>query len=343
MQDNLTSIAAIVLAAGKGTRMKSELPKVLHPVCGTPMLGRVLKTLKTVGLNKYCIVVGGDVPKLEGYLKSLGLPLTLTLQTERLGTGEAVSCAGFGLANTPVPSYAKGQLHSGSLIDCEYLLICAGDTPALRPDILKLFLDDCFQHKSTLAVLAMDHPSPTGYGRIMRDSNGQLTGIVEEKDASPDQKRITLCNSGVIFAQKTHLFQLLAQLKPLNAQGEYYLTDCFELSRLAGKPANVFVTKDYKSFDGVNNREQLAEIEDRLQDELKAKWMQEGVSFRLPRTSYLEESVQIGVDCEIGPQCTFLGQTEIGPGCEIGSHVVLKNVKIPAGTMLPAGTIRSNS
>ncbi len=340
MHEHLTTIAAIVLAAGKGTRMKSELPKVLHKVCGTPMIGRVLKTLRSVGLDKFCVVVGGDIPRLEAYMDTLDIPLTLTAQTERLGTGEAVACAGFGFADTAVPTFARGHFLQGNAIKSDYVLICAGDTPALKANILSEFLSYCKLNQSLLAVLAMDHPQPFGYGRIIQDSNGQLTGIVEEKDANPDQRRVTLCNSGVIFANRKHLFDLLAKLKPLNAQGEYYLTDCFELSKAAGKPAHVFVSKDFSSFDGVNNREQLVHIETKLQTEQKLKWMQAGVTFRLPDSTYIEDSVQFGADCEIGPQCTLLGTTTIGEGSEIGSHVVLKDVNIPPGTVVPAGTVR---
>jgi bifunctional UDP-N-acetylglucosamine pyrophosphorylase/glucosamine-1-phosphate N-acetyltransferase len=305
------------------------------------MIGHVLRTVQELGLTKVCAVIGGDIPALQTYLEAKAA-MTLTVQSDRLGTGEAVACAGFGLKDTPVPSYAKGHALSGPALDCRYVLICAGDTPALEATVLEQFLLFCEERKSRLAVLAMDHAEPFGYGRILRDAAGQLLGIVEEKDASADEKRVRLCNSGVIFAERDHLFQLLAQLTPNNAQREYYLTDCFYLSRQAGVAADVFVTDRYESFDGVNNRVQLSSLEARLQRRLRDRWAMEGVTFQLPETIYLEDSVILGEDVRVGPHCTLLGQTRIGRGAEIGSHVFLKNVIIPDGTLVPPGTVRQS-
>ena len=330
MPSRADSIAALILAAGKGTRMKSTLPKVLHPLSGKPIIGHVIKTIKSLGIDQLCAVIGGEVDTLAAYLQTFG-PMTLTVQTARLGTGEAVACAGYGFSGVTVPAYASGHLHSGPRLSSSHVLICAGDTPALEAEVLEAFLDFCQQQKTPLAVLAMEHPQPFGYGRILLDAAGQLEAI---------QKNVRLCNSGVIYAERDHLFRLLAQLTPNNAQNEYYLTDCFQLSRQAGHPAAVFVTPQYEAFDGINDRLQLAKLEQRLQSKLKEKWMQAGISFQLPATSYLDETVAFDGDSMVGPSCTLLGRTRIGRACEIGSHTVLKNVIIPDHTKVPAGTVR---
>ncbi len=342
MRAESRQLAAIVLAAGKGTRMKSQLPKVLHTLCGVPMLGRVISTLRTIGIEDVCTVIGGELEQLSLYLESFQ-PLTLTVQSARLGTGEAVACAGFGFTETAIPPYAQGHWWSGNKLECSHVLICAGDTPALDHQVLRSFLDFCHGKSSRLAVLAMKHPKPKGYGRILCDDNGHLARIVEEKDANADEKLIDVCNSGVIFAEKNLLFTLLGQLTTHNAQKEYYLTDCFAKARSQGIPADVWITDHYEAFDGVNDRRQLAELEQRLLRKLRESWMLNGVSFRLPESCYIEDAVNIGEDSVIGAHCTLLGRTRIGKGCEIGSHVCLKDVIIPDGMTVPPGTIQSST
>lgn len=341
------SIAAIVLAAGKGTRMKSQLPKVLHTLCGVPMIGHVLQALRDAGIPKTCVVVGGDVELMQTYLKAYShkalMPLTLALQKDRLGTGEAVASAGFAFRDTAVPSYASGALLSSDKIESKYVLICAGDTPAIDAGVIRQFVDHCLAEKAELAVLGMDHPQPKGYGRLVRDRDGQLLKIVEEKDASPAEREIRLCNSGIIFADRHLLFSLLDKVRPNNVQKEYYITDCFALAREQGKSVKVWATQDFASFDGINDRLQLAELEQRLVSKYCRHWMTAGVTFRSPQTTYLEASVRIGEDSEIGANVSLLGSTHVGKNCEIGSQVVLKDVIIPDGTRIPAGTVRIGS
>lgn len=333
------SVAAIVLAAGKGTRMKSQLPKVLHKLCGKPMIGYVITALEDAGISQKCVVVGGDIDRLQTYLKAFE-PLTFALQRDRLGTGEAVASAGFALTDCKVPAYASGQLLGGKPINSSHVLICAGDTPAIDARIIRDFLDFCHREKAELAVLGMDHPQPKGYGRLVCDQGGQLLKIVEEKDASAAEKAIRLCNSGLIFAEKTLLFTLLDAVRPNNSQKEYYITDCFQLARERGKSVKVWSTSNYASFDGINDRGQLAQLEARLAHQIRSKWMQAGVSFHLPESTYVEASVEIGEDSEIGPNVSLLGHTRIGKSCEIASHVVLKDVMIPDSAHVEAGTVR---
>lgn len=338
-QNDAHSIAAIVLAAGKGTRMKSEIPKVLHKICGLPMVAHVVRTLSTAGIAEKCIVIGGDVELLQNTLSEFG-KFTYTLQLDRLGTGEAVACAGFGLKDVVPPKFASGSLLAGPQITANYVLICAGDTPAMDPDIITEFVKSCLANHKKLAVLGMNHPEPRGYGRLITDSKQQLLRIVEEKDANEDERKVTLCNSGVIFAEKVHLFKLLAALTPNNAQNEYYLTDCFALSLEQGEPAMVWTSSDYGSFDGVNDRIQLAKLEERMLAKIRQRWMTDGVSFTLAQSTYIEAEVILGRDTRIGPHASLMGKTSIGNGCEIGSHVALKNVKIPDGEVVPSGTVQ---
>lgn len=338
-QNDAFKVAAIVLAAGKGTRMKSELPKVLHNICGLPMVGHVIRTLEKAGIHEKNIVVGGDVDQLQAALKDFG-NLTYTLQRDRLGTGEAVACAGFGLEGVTPPAYASGSLLKGPQLTSRHVLICAGDTPAMDPTIIQEFVQTCFEKKTKLAVLGMNHPEPKGYGRLITDQKQQLQRIVEEKDASDSEKEVRLCNSGVIFAEVDHLFTLLQSLTQANAQKEYYLTDCFALSLSRGEPALVWSTSDYHSFDGVNDRLQLAALEERMVHKLRQKWMSEGVSFQLASSCYIESEVEIGAGSSIGSHASLQGRTTIGKGAQLGSHVALKNVKIPDGALVPSGTIR---
>ncbi|MBC7658626.1 MAG: NTP transferase domain-containing protein [Chitinophagaceae bacterium] len=340
MHSQNDTIAAVVLAAGKGTRMKSELSKVLHPLCGLSMVGHVINTLTAAGINDKCIVVGGDVDQLQSALRDFG-PLTFTLQKDRLGTGEAVACGGFGLEGIVPPSFASGSLLAGPKLNAKHILICAGDTPAMDPDVIKAFVTTCLGKKAKLAVLGMAHPEPKGYGRLITNDADQLLKIVEEKDASDAERKVGLCNSGVIFAEAHYLFSLLGELTQANAQREYYLTDCFALSLAKGLPALVWTTTDYASFDGVNDRMQLARLEERVLQKLRSKMMSEGVSFTMASSTYIEVGVQIGADTWIGPHASLSGLTKIGRNCEIGSHVDLKNVIIPDGTKVPAGTIRN--
>lgn len=339
MHSQNDTIAAVVLAAGKGTRMKSELPKVLHPLAGRPMVGHVIQTLDDAGISEKCIVVGGDVDQLKNALSGFG-SLTFTLQRDRLGTGEAVACAGFGLEGITPPPYASGSLLSGPRLKSQYVLICAGDTPAMDAAVLADFVKTCLAQKAKLAVLGMNHPEPKGYGRLITNAQNQLLKIVEEKDASESERLVQLCNSGVIFAETQHLFSLLGAITQSNAQKEYYLTDCFALSLDRGVPALVWKTDDYSSFDGVNDRMQLSRLELRMLDKLRKKWMSEGVTFQMASSTYLDVSVRIGQDTVIGPHASLTGKTEIGRNCEIGSHVALKDVIIPDGTKLPSGTVR---
>lgn len=338
-RENL-DVASIILAAGKGTRMKSQKPKVLHPVCGSPLIVHVIRSLSKSHVHRHCLVLGGDLDAFDPILKAYP-EITTAVQENRLGTGDAVAAAACAFPKAPRPPFAKGHIHRGDSIDSDYVIITAGDTPALNPDILQDFMKHCLKAKASLAVLGMRHPQPFGYGRLIVE-NGELERIVEEKDADDKTKAINLCNSGVIFAKTEFLFSCLENISDDNAQKEYYLTDCFAVARERGQPALVYETQQYRSFDGVNTRLQLATIEQWMVQEIKKQHMAAGVSFNLVESCYVDDTVKIGSDTIIGANCSLLGETYIGKNCQIGANSVLSDCYIPDGARIKAGSTIEN-
>ncbi len=331
--------AALILAAGKGTRMKSQLPKVMHTVCGQPMVEHILNCINRCNIpdEQICLVLGGDLEAFQSIHQQR--PLSIVEQRQRRGTGDAVASTAISFMDQKQPNYADAALIAGGGMQADDLIICAGDTPALRSDTLKAFIEHSRHLNADLAVIGMHHPQPSGYGRLLSNDRQELEGIVEEKDATPEQKAITLCNSGVIYAKRSTLFDLLDQLSCDNAQGEYYLTDCFASARKSGFSTIVFTSDDYQSFAGVNRRDQLAEIEAWMIAGFRAKHMESGVSFQLPQTVYIEGDIAIGPDTQIGPGCAIFRGSSIGSRCKIGPNCVIKGAQVADGTELPAGTI----
>lgn len=330
-------ISAIILAAGKGTRMKSKNPKVLHKVCGTPMLERIMRTVKKTGIRKFCLVLG-ESPDLFNGILSRYSQTTCVMQNNKLGTGDAVAATSCAFKGVTTPSYASGQLAQGDPIEASHVLICAGDTPALDAAVLEDFMNKCLQGKRRLGLVGIRHPEPTGYGRLLCNKDGMLEGIVEEKDATDTEKKINLVNSGVIFAETKYLFQLLDKIDCENAQGEYYLTDCFALAAKEKEPAYVYNCNEYRAFSGVNARDQLVNIETWLVQKRVADLIASGVTIHMPETCYIEDNVDIEPDTEIGAHCALLGSTKIARGASIGSHSVLSDVDISQNTHVPAGS-----
>lgn len=249
-------VAGIILAAGKGSRMQSNLPKVLHLLDGKPLLERVYDTLKNVGIQDICLVLSSETAPFEGFLASH--PNTaVCIQKNRLGTADAVAAAHSAFKDAAPAPYSQGQLVKGRPSKKKYVLICYGDTPCLEKKTLSEFVSQSLAQKKRLSVIGMIHPEPTGYGRIIRDKQGAMLKIVEEKDASDEERKVNLCNTGIVFAEISFLYKLLSEVNNVNAQGEFYLTDCFKLSKEAGEDVFVYETDQYRSFDGVNTPQQL--------------------------------------------------------------------------------------
>ena len=325
----MKNTAAIILAAGKGTRMKSKTPKVLLDVCGIPVLEWVLRGLAKAGVNESCLIVSDETGPFKDVLAA-NSGLSVAIQKNRLGTGDAAASAAWSFAGVNIPSYAAGGHQHGKVLTSEYVLICAGDVPAPEPEEYQKFLKFCFDKNADVAVLGMDVPDPKGYGRLVT-SGESLLKIVEEKDADEKTKKITVCNSGILFFKTKLLFELLCELTTNNAQKEYYLTDCVEKARSRGLTCWTYVSKNYKVFQGVNDREQLSSIECLINSRMIRGHMASGVSFQLPETTLLEVDVKIGSDTFISPGLTAKGKTSIGAGCVIGPHVTLIDSVIEDG------------
>ncbi len=239
----MTAPVAIVLAAGKGTRMKSDLPKVLHEVCGRSMVEHVFEAVRSAGVTRIVCVIGHEAELMRERLGGHA-DVEFALQAEQKGTGHAVQMAADLLAD-----------HDGPV------LVLAGDTPLLRAESLQALLDELTSHNAVAVVGTAITEANQGLGRVVRDGDGEFVGIVEEKDATPEQKVIQEINTGCYAFDCRSLFEALAEVKPLNNQGEYYLTDCPAILRGKGRTVLAAAKLDIHEAMGVNTKEQLADVE----------------------------------------------------------------------------------
>lgn len=238
----MKEIAAIILAAGKGVRMQSDLPKVFHNLAGKPMLRHVIETVQSLGITKIYVVVGHKKDLISDYFK--GWPVTFVSQDEQLGTGHAVRM---------VEPYLKG--FSGNV------LVLAGDVPLLSQITLKNLLEFHLANNAAATDLTATLPDAGNYGRIVRDEKGQIVKIVEKKDASVEELKIKEINTGTFCYKAQDLFSSLAKVRSENVQKEYYLTDTIEILKQSGKPVFAFLTPNYQETLGVNTKEELAALE----------------------------------------------------------------------------------
>ena len=302
--------AAIILAAGKGTRMKSHLPKVLHPIAGRPMIGHVLASLAPLGCAPIVVVVG---PGMEAVSKAVA-PNRTALQAEQLGTGHAALAA----------KAALGQREGD-------VLILYGDTPFISTETFEALLARRHaEDRPAAVVLGMRPDDPTGYGRLLVDGEGQLEAIVEHRDATAEQRRIGLCNSGVMAVDGALLWDLLGEVGNDNAKGEYYLTDIVALARRRGRLAAA-IEAPAEELVGINSRAELAAAEALLQDRLRARAMEGGATLIDPASVWLSFDTRLGCDVVIGPHVVF------GPGVEVADGVVIRSFCDLEGARIEAG------
>lgn len=332
------SMSAIVLAAGKGTRMKSTTPKVLHPLAGRPMVSWALKAVKDAGFQHVSLVLGPDTSRYESFLKNHP-QVNVAIQHHQKGTGDAVASAAAAFEGVTVPSYTHGELRFGVKLRSEWVMVVTGDTPAIQWATLKNFADQLIKSGKSLGVLGMNASDPRGYGRLVRDAKGGLVRIVEERDADPETKKITLCNSGIIMGRTNRIFELLANIAPNNSQNEYYLTDIFGLAARAGEPAFVFDQGEAQEFAGVNDRAQLEAMERWLLDQHYQDLMRAGVTLHRPETIYIEANVELEQDVEVFPGTCLLGTTKVARGVVVGPGVVLTNTLVGAGSVIGANSV----
>ncbi len=313
----------IVLAAGLGTRMKSRLPKVLHRLLGKPLIYYVLDTVFLLNPSQCIVVTGYRHEEVESAL--INYKVKFALQKEQLGTGHAVMCT---------KEFFKDQTG--------IVLIVCGDTPFLRFETLKRLISSHFECKNSVSVLTAYLKDPFGYGRIVRDKNGDFLKIVEEKDASKDIKEIKEVNTGVYVCNVEFLFSALSKIKPDNVQSEYYLTDIVEVAREENVKVGSFMYADPDEILGINTRVQLAELENLLLHRLRKKWMLEGVTFIMPETTYIEPDVVFSNDVIVEPHCIIKGKTKIGKGVKIGAFSLIKDVCINDNEVIAPYAVLTN-
>ena len=299
------ALSVVILAAGKGTRMYSDLPKVLHPIAGKPMVKHVIDTAKQLGARNIHLVYGHGGDLMQQRLAAE--PVNWVLQTEQLGTGHAMQQA--------APFFA----------DDENILMVYGDGPMITPETLQKLIDA--KPENGVAVLTVVLDNPTGYGRILRE-NGKVVGIVEQKDASPEQREIREINTGVLVADGASFKKWLAQLDNNNAQGEYYITDVIGLANRDGRAVVAVQAEDFMEVEGINNRQQLARMERYFQRKQADKLMLAGVMLLDPERFDLRGNLTHGKDVEIDVNVILNGEVRLGNHVKIGAGCVLTNCDI---------------
>ncbi|MEG0969683.1 MAG: bifunctional UDP-N-acetylglucosamine diphosphorylase/glucosamine-1-phosphate N-acetyltransferase GlmU [Acidaminococcaceae bacterium] len=307
-------MVAVILAAGKGTRMRSKLPKVLHQVGGKPMLEHVLEAAEKAGAERKIVIVGFESEQVSAFV---GDRAQLVIQAEQLGTGHAVLQAATAL-----------QDFTGTV-----MIIC-GDTPLLEATELRKFYDAHQASGAAATVLTARLADPEGYGRIIRGADGQVAGIVEQKDATPEQKAVCEINTGIYCVEAPLLFEVLSTLTCDNAQGEYYLTDVLGKLNADHHLVGGVVTADSAMIMGINSRRQLAEAESIMRTRILERLMDSGVTIMDPASTFVESTVEIGQDTILYPYTWLEGRTKIGSEAVIGPNVRLTNVVVGAATHL---------
>jgi len=293
-----------VLAAGRGKRMQSNKPKVLHNVLGRAMIDYVLHTVESLRPGGIAVVTGHASEMVQAHV---GQPRNLewVIQDKQLGTGHAVKQC------EQIISNAR-----------DVLIVC-GDTPLLQSETLAKLVAEHRQRDAIVTVLTAEVDDPSGYGRMMRDADGRVTEIVEEKDASDEQRLMREVSSGIYCVRHDVLFDLLHKLGNRNAQGEYYLPDIVPLALNDGQSVETVRMADASEMMGVNNRAQLSLIEDVMQAKIIRDWQLRGVTIEKPETVRIEATVNIGLDTVIQAGCYLIGSTRIGDECKVGPYAVL--------------------
>ena len=295
-------VKSIILAAGKGTRMKSEIPKVLHTIFDKPILGYILDAVKNSGMVDYAYVITGHKSEMvDEYVKeNYGYAETI-LQNPQLGTGHAVSMA-------------VGRLQGYE----DEVVIINGDTPLIKPETIKSLVISHRENKSDITVASTILDDASNYGRIVRASDGAVEEIVEEKDASAEQKKIREINTGIFCINWDKVSRAFSELKNNNAQGEYYLTDIVKWGKEKGLKAGAYIIEDSNEVLGINSCKQLAELTKILHDEIIDKHLNNGVNIVSPETTWISPDTEIGRDTIIYPNCYINGKNKIASNCKIG-------------------------
>jgi bifunctional UDP-N-acetylglucosamine pyrophosphorylase/glucosamine-1-phosphate N-acetyltransferase len=305
---------AVVLAAGQGTRMKSKLHKVLHPVCGKPMVAHIIDRLEFLDTDRTVVVIGHGADEVKA---TLGSRVEYALQEQQLGTGHAV------LQAEPLLQQEEG-----------ITLVLYGDTPLLTDRTIRAFLDVHQTSGAAATLLTATMADPHGYGRIVRGADGTVDRIVEQKDCTSEERHIQEINTGTYCFDNRKLFEALAKVTNNNAQGEYYLTDVIGLLKQAGDKVEGFIMDDPEEATGVNDRVALAEVEAILRRRINHTHMLNGVTLIDPNTTYIDADVTIGKDTLIYPGCSLRGMTKIGSDCMIGVQTEITDSVVGDGVQI---------
>ncbi|MBI5207633.1 MAG: bifunctional UDP-N-acetylglucosamine diphosphorylase/glucosamine-1-phosphate N-acetyltransferase GlmU [Candidatus Firestonebacteria bacterium] len=297
----------IILAAGAGTRMKSDLPKILHPVYGKPMIYYLLDTVKTFKLDKKIIIVGCQGKLVKESLK-VQSGLTFVTQKKQLGTGHAVI-------------QAKNEFVN---YDGNVLILC-GDTPLLKKETINNLIKHHSQTKSDVTIITCNLNEPFGYGRIIRNEHNKVVKIIEEKDALPSEQEIKEINTGIYCFKADKLFKSLKNLRPLNNQKELYLTDVIEIFFRKNYLINTIIANDSAEIMGINSRYELAQASEYIRNSILEFWMKNGVTIIHPETTFIDETVKIEKDTIIYPFTIIEGNSIIKSNCKIGPFSIIRN------------------
>ncbi len=293
-------VAAIILAAGKSTRMRSKTPKPLHPMCGLPMTSHVVRACRAAGVERVVIVIGHQAEQVRGGLTD-DPEVEYVVQVEQRGTGDAVKAA------QPVLGDWEGTI-----------LVLAGDVPLLSSEALRRLVSRQHETNAHAVLLTAMLDDPTGYGRVVRDANGRVARIVEQKDATSEERAIKEWNPSLYAFEAQALWSSLAKVQPLNAQGEYYLTDTIGLLTVQGATVEALAVTDAREVFGVNTRVELAAVAEILRDRIQRHLMLSGVSITDPASTFIDVDVQVGQDSVIEPSTFLYRGTVIGEDCVIG-------------------------
>ena len=308
----MNNISAVILAAGEGTRMKSKRAKVLHQINGQPMLTHLLNTLSSMQLEHQVVVLGY---KKESVAEILPAGVAWVEQAQRLGTGHAVQ-----------------QVYANNIELKDTVLVLCGDIPLLSAKTLEQLIETHQRSGSGITILSAMMEDPFAYGRIVRSANGAVERIVEEKDATEQERQIKEINSGIYCFEGQVLKECLSQLKPNNKQNEYYLTDVIDIARSSGGRVDAVIASDACEITGINSLKDLAWASRFANRKVIESWMDQGVTFLDPESVTVGSLVEIGRDAVIYPFVFLEGKTRIGANCEVGPSVRISDCQLGAGT-----------
>lgn len=333
MGSGSSSLQVVILAAGKGVRMRSELPKVLHKLCGQSLVERALRAVSELNPGRIVVVVGFGAELLRAEVARLitagvnkGAEVLCVDQLEQHGTGHATQLA-----------------YKQLLPNLEEVLILPGDAPLVNSAMLKDFLDYFRTQQATLSLLSCSPPDAAAFGRVVRGKNGDVEAVVERKDCTTEQAKISEINSSIYLAKYGFLTEALPSLKNDNAQKEYYLTDIVGFGAKQGAKVTAYCSPRWQNLVGANNRAELSELEKIRRREISLAWMEAGVTLEDPDSTYIDELVEIGSDTFIGAGTRLRGQVKIASSCAIDGDVWITNSSIGSRCHIKPGCVIEDS